>query len=209
MKHSFIDKYSYIESPIHKLPALFKIIFSFIFLIYVVLLKEAWWNYLIIFSLLLFFIFLSHIPPLFVFKRAGVILPFVLLVTIFLPFFKEDGLKMAIITFTKSFLSIIILILLISTTKFSDLISGLSKLRVPNIILMMLSFIYRYFFVLIDEAERMERAARLRSNQEGSKLLKTLSNIVGILFIRSYEKSERIYNAMFLRGFDGEKNECN
>ena len=105
-------------------------------------------------------------------------------------------------TFLNSFLIVFALILLVETTKFHDLLKGISRLGVPHIFLLLLSFIYRYFFVLIDEAERMLRAAKLRTFRKLS--LKTMGKILGVLFIRSYERSERIYYAMCSRGFDGD-----
>jgi cobalt/nickel transport system permease protein len=64
---------------------------------------------------------------------------------------------------------------------------------------------YRYFFVLVDELEKMLRAVKLRSFKNNRfKTFSILANIVGVLFIRSYERSERVYNAMSMRGFDGE-----
>jgi cobalt/nickel transport system permease protein len=101
-----------------------------------------------------------------------------------------------------SFLIIIALILLVETTRFSELLYGLSKLGFPKIIIILLSFIYRYFFVFIDEVEKMLCSAKIRSY--GKIPLKTLANMVGIFFIRSYESSERIYFAMRMRGFNGE-----
>lgn len=205
MKHFYVDKYSYLDSPVHRIRPVIKVVASFAFLIYVIISPEKWWNYSICFLGLLFLTFISKIPFSFVFKRALVILPFLILVIIFIPFFNENGIKIAGLTFIKSFLSIITLILLTSTTKFSALLRGLSSLGVPRIIILILSFMYRYFFVLVDELEKMLRAVKLRSFKNNRiKTFSILANIVGVLFIRSYERSERVYNAMSMRGFDGE-----
>ena len=66
---------------------------------------------------------------------------------------------------------------------------------------------YRYFFILIDDAERMERARKVR--YFGGRYLQQviiLSNMVGLLFIRAYERAERVYQSMVSRGFDGDIN---
>ena len=75
----------------------------------------------------------------------------------------------------------------------------------PRVMIMILSFMYRYVFVLVDEVMRM-RQARDSRNFGGSRLwhLRTIGNMTGTLFIRSYERGERVYAAMLARGFDGQ-----
>ena len=70
---------------------------------------------------------------------------------------------------------------------------------------MILSFMYRYLFVLVDETMRMKQARDSR-NFGGGRLwqIRTIGNMIGTLFIRSYERGERIYAAMVARGFDGQ-----
>ncbi len=205
MRHSFLDKYSSIDSPIHRVNPRIKIISSIVFLLYVIMFAERWeWSYFACFLFLLVLVFISMVPISFVLKRAIAILPFLLFIAIFIPFFREDGIKVFTLTLVKSILSITTLILLTSTTKFSDLLNGLTKLKVPTIITTILSFMYRYFFVLIDEIERMARAMSMRTFRRNRiKAIKVLAHIIGVLFIRSYERSERVYNAMLMRGFDG------
>lgn len=74
----------------------------------------------------------------------------------------------------------------------------------PRVMIMILSFMYRYIFVLVDEVMRM-RQARDSRNFGGKRLwqLRTIGNMIGTLFIRSYERGERVYAAMLARGFDG------
>ena len=63
---------------------------------------------------------------------------------------------------------------------------------------------YRYIFILVDEVMRMTRARDSRSF--GGRWLRqigTVGNMIGVLFIRSYERGERVYAAMMARGFDG------
>ena len=105
----------------------------------------------------------------------------------------------------KAWLSILSLILLTSTTKLSNLLKGLEQLRLPRVMVMILSFMYRYLFVLVDEVMRM-RQARDSRNFGGGRLwqIRTIGNMIGTLFIRSYERGERVYAAMVARGFDGQ-----
>ena len=70
-----------------------------------------------------------------------------------------------------------------------------------------ISFMYRYLFVLVDEAMRLQTARDARSVGAGRTLFwraKVLGGMIGCLFIRSYERSERIYAAMLSRGYAGE-----
>jgi cobalt/nickel transport system permease protein len=97
------------------------------------------------------------------------------------------------------------MIVLSSTTRFDALLKGLEKLGVPSLFIMLLSFMYRYVFVLTDEAMRMQRARDSRYCGVAPKgRIKVLANIIGTLFIRTYERGEQVYKSMAGRGFDGE-----
>jgi len=206
MKHSFLDRYSYLDSPVHRLSAISKIIISLQLLIAVLAIParaEGLWLYLGLSLFLALVIVISRIPVLFVLKRILSFIPFILLIIVFLPLMQKDGgLKMALFTSIRAFLSILVIVLLTSTTRFSGLLDGLRALKMPSIIIMMLSFIYRYFFILTDEMERLWYAVRLRApRMRGLEKVNTLGRLVGHLFIHSYERSERIYQAMTMRGY--------
>ncbi|MCJ7515557.1 MAG: cobalt ECF transporter T component CbiQ [Dehalococcoidia bacterium] len=224
MKHSFIDEYSYLNSVIHRLDPRTKLIASLAFILAVVLTPASdWRNFAIYFCMIAVMLVLSQVPPLYVLKRSLVIFPFVLLIAIFIPFFKEgqvagsynvwhwqisityDGLLILANVVVKSWLSILALILLSSTTKLDDLLKGLKQLGMPQVMILILSFMYRYIFVLVDEVMRIQQARDSR-NFGGSWLhhVKTIGHMLGTLFIRSYERGERIYAAMLARGFDGQ-----
>lgn len=99
------------------------------------------------------------------------------------------------------------MILLMTSTKFSDLIKALEKLKFPHLITMILSFMYRYIFVVLDELHKMKHAKEARQAGRSSKWFhtKVLANMIGVLFIRSYERAESVYLAMCSRGYDGKK----
>jgi cobalt/nickel transport system permease protein len=111
----------------------------------------------------------------------------------------------------KSWLSVQAALLLTYTTPFHDLIDALRDLRVPRILVEIIGFMYRYLAVIGDEAARMLRARSARSAEAGTGAsgpgvgwrARTTGLMVGSLFLRSYERSERIYAAMLSRGFDG------
>ena len=111
----------------------------------------------------------------------------------------------------KSWVSVQVALLLTFTTPFHDLIDGLRQLRMPRIIVSTISFMYRYLAVLSDEAGRMmrARASRSASLDDGGGgtvawRMRVVGGMVGSLFLRSYERSERIYAAIQSRGFQGE-----
>ncbi len=112
----------------------------------------------------------------------------------------------------KSWLSVQVAIVLAITTHFTDLLWALHSLRLPRLLIAIIAFMYRYLFVLADEAFRMARARQARSaapagEKAGGGLLwraKVTGWMVGQLFLRSYERSERVYHAMAARGYRGE-----
>jgi cobalt/nickel transport system permease protein len=224
VKHSFIDEYSHLNSVIHRLDPRTKLIASLAFIVAVVLTPASNWRVFgCYFCILVASLILSKLPPLYVLKRSLVIFPFVLMVAIFIPFFKEgevagsyniwlwqisitySGLFILANVVVKSWLCILALILLSSTTRLDDLLKALKQLGMPQVMILILSFMYRYIFVLVDEVMRIQQARDSR-NFGGSWLyhLKTIGHMVGTLFIRSYERGERIYAAMLARGFDGQ-----
>jgi cobalt/nickel transport system permease protein len=223
MEHSFFDKYSERDSFLHRLDPRTKIIsfLGFIILIVLTHIQELaiFGQYALI---ILALILLSRVPLLFFLKRSLLVLPFILMIIIFIPFLKEgktvftlnlwlvkpaithEGLLVCWNIMIKSISSVLLLTLLISTTNFNIMLKGLERLKIPRVLIILLSFMYRYLFLLIDEAERMQRARN--SRWFGGYLfrqIKILGNMIALLFIRSYERSERVYVAMLSRGFDG------
>jgi cobalt/nickel transport system permease protein len=111
----------------------------------------------------------------------------------------------------RSWLSVQIAILLVATTQFPDLIHALEHLRFPRTLTTIIAFLFRYLFVLTNEVFRILRArearsARLPDVKGGGNLgwrIKTTGSMAGQLFTRSYERSDRIYQAMASRGYTG------
>jgi cobalt/nickel transport system permease protein len=113
----------------------------------------------------------------------------------------------------KSWLSVQVAIVLAITTHFTSLLWAMQSLHVPRLLITIISFMYRYLFVLADEVYRMARARQSRSavpNKSDKKKNNPVWQasvtgwMVGQLFLRSYERSERVYNAMASRGYRGE-----
>ncbi|HEX78056.1 MAG TPA: cobalt ECF transporter T component CbiQ [Dehalococcoidia bacterium] len=224
MRHSFLDKYSQLHSPIHHLDPRVKLALSFAFILGVVTTPPTLWPAFVLYLILLWcLILISRLPPLFVLVRSLIIIPFVVVVAVFVPFFSgggvagsyslgpwqvtvsHHGLMVLWNVVVKAWLSVQALILLSSTTRLPDLLRGMQGLGMPRVLIMILSFMYRYLFVLIDEVMRM-RQARDSRNFGGKRLWqwKTIGSMAGSLFLRSYERGERVYMSMMARGFDGQ-----
>jgi cobalt/nickel transport system permease protein len=110
----------------------------------------------------------------------------------------------------KSWLSVQMAILLTATTPLVDLLVAMHALRLPRLLTAVLSLMWRYLAVLADEALRMLRAREARSaslqGAGGGSLswrARVTGAMAGTLFLRGYERSERIYSAMLARGYDG------
>lgn len=207
MHHSYIDKYAELDSVIHKADSRLKIIISFVFILFIVSANPtAYLSFVLYGLILLILLAVSRIPFLFIFKKTLVVIPFVVLIAVFIPFMKgQDGIILFRGIVLRSYLSILCMTLLISSTKFTRLLKGLEQLKIPKIFIMIMSFMYRYLFLLVDETQRMQRAKESRSFKKTKhfRIVKILSNIIGVLFVRSYERAERVYLAMCSRGFNG------
>ena len=209
---------------IHRLDPRTKFVAVFLLILALALTSPGRWPvFAVYFVLIAILILLSRVPVLYILKRSLVIIPFVLVIAVFIPFFKGGdafasftvwtwhisatyyGLQILATIAVKAWLSILSLILLTSTTKITDLLRGLEQLRLPRVMVMILSFMYRYIFILVDEVLRMKQARDSR-NVGGSRLwhIKTVGKMAGTLFIRSYERGERVYTAMAARGYDGQ-----
>jgi cobalt/nickel transport system permease protein len=116
----------------------------------------------------------------------------------------QEGLVILGSVSTKAFLSLIILNLLTMTTSIPDLLNALLVLRTPPLLVAIMVSMYRYISVLVTESQAMQRAAaarNFRGNDHWQRLV--LGNMIGSLFIRTYDRGERIYQAMLARGYQG------
>jgi cobalt/nickel transport system permease protein len=223
------DRYEAQESLIHRLDPRVKVVVTVLFIISNVLLPDgAWLAFLLSWGVVLGVNGLANLSLGYAFKRSFVALPFALaaITSIFTvagqPIFSFNlgswhivATDAGLIRFTsiviRSWLSVQMAILLTATTQFPDLMHALRHLRLPQVLVAVISFTYRYLFVLSDEAMRLMRArearsARLAPGQGGGTLLwraRVAGNMVGQLFLRSYERSDRVYNAMLARGYKG------
>jgi len=190
------------DSLVHRLPAALKLGVALVIIVATVLAPIQWcvW-YIGVTALMVLTAGLSRLPLLFLVKRLLVLSPFVLgvvLVNAFQPAGRDKWLAVAV----KSVLCLLTVILVSNTTPFSQILRVLKSIRVPTLLITTIALMHRYLFVLMDESERMRRARASRTFTRRRRFeWRSLSTVVGQLFIRASERAERIYDAMCARGW--------
>jgi len=228
----FLDPYRSGQSPIHRLEARVKLILTVAFVFTAALTPAgAWPIYILLFALVLAAEILSEVGVGYILKRAWLAL-FFILAALPLAFTvpgealfripvgawtltaSAPGVERFISIALKSWISFQAAILLAATTTFPDLMVAMRAVRVPRLLVAIFGLMWRYLFVLADEAIRLMRARQARSGHSDLPGLKPGGSIrwrgsvaggmVGNLFLRAFERSDRIYMAMLARGYDGE-----
>jgi cobalt/nickel transport system permease protein len=204
-------------SPVHRLAPEVKIMAMVMYTVVVVITpREALWAFAGYAVLIAAVATTARIRPGWLVKRATIELPFVLLAVV-LPFagygervswlgmsLSIDGLYGAWNIFAKGTLGVLASLVLAATTPARDLLVGLDRLRCPQVITQIATFMMRYLEVLTEEARRM-RIARLSRGYDPRFLwqVKAFAVGVGALFLRAFERGERVYLAMVSRGYTG------
>ncbi|PIE91409.1 MAG: hypothetical protein CR997_01065 [Acidobacteria bacterium] len=207
MKHDFIDTYSRLDSPIHRLPAAFKLFFAISAILFWTVMPFGFLYQAAVVQTVFFILLgmISRVPFFFILRRLGMVAPFLLVIVLVNGFsgnLNRDS--MIMMTLRVSF-SMLTLIFLVATTRFTCILKVLQQWKVPKLFLIVLAFMYRYSFILVDELEKMLRVVQLRrGTQRSLGLWKIYSNVLGLIFIKSYDRAERVHHAMVMRGFDGE-----
>ena len=229
MHFDAFDRYHDTESFIHRLDPRAKVLVTVAFILSNALLPDgAWTAFAVSWLFMLFVNILSNLGFLFTFKRSFIALPFALVaVTVLFSIpgralstfhflfwdltITDMGLLRFVSILVRSWLSVQMAIMLVATARFPDIIHALEHLRVPSILTTIIAFLYRYLFVLADEVFRLLRARESRSaastgSRSGGSVAwraEVAGNMAGQLFLRSYERSDRVYNAMLARGYTG------
>ncbi|MET8088656.1 cobalt ECF transporter T component CbiQ [Micromonospora sp. NPDC005220] len=205
------------DSPVHRLPPEVKIVAMVVFTIAVVATpREAFWAFGAYAVLVAVVAALARVGPRWLLSRALIELPFVLF-AVALPFLgsgdrvevlglrlSEDGLHGAWNILAKGTLGVLVSLLLAATTTTRDLIVGLDRLHCPQVLTQIATFMLRYLDVLVGEARRM-RVARISRGDDPRFLwqLRGFAAGIGALFLRAFERGERVYLAMLSRGYTG------
>lgn len=218
MKHSFIDKYSTLGSPVHRLDARLRLVAAFMAILVMVSVPKGVLAPFVLFSLLIFILtWLSRVPFRFIFGRCLIVAPFILISAAFYPISSlleagatkapnlHEQIMTALSIVIKAFLSVVMVTLLVSTGKFHELLHGLRRMKAPKLLGVLSAMMYRYVFILYDEALRTSRARESRTPGKcRTGRIKTFGNRAMMVFIRSWSRSQTVYHAMLSRGFTGE-----
>lgn len=209
--------YHHGESPLHRLPAHVKLVATFALVFAVVATpREALWVFALAAAMLVTATAVAGLGPRFVIARLVIELPFVL-VALLLPFF-GSGRRIDVAWFSlsveglwdlwnvlaKATLGLLASIVLAGTTRMTDLLRGFDTLRTPRMITAIMGFMLRYFDLVIAELRRMRVAMSSRGHRpRWLGHIGPYARSVGLLFLRSYERGERVYLAMAARGYTG------
>lgn len=117
----------------------------------------------------------------------------------------QDGLYFAGLVTLKCSTILLAILALVATSPISVLGAGLLRLRVPPKLCHLLLFTYRYIHIIGEEFTRLSTAARMRGFRPGTNIhtYRTYANFTAQLLLRSWERAERVQQAMLLRGFNG------
>ena len=214
------ERYTYILSPVHALDPRAKILAALAFVLAVVLSPPLPAAGLIgAVALLVAGALLARLPLGHVLGRSALVLPFAGTIALLAPLaahggslnwaglagaYANGGWIVAYAVLSKAWLSAFTAVLLSATTPVPRLFKGLERLRVPDVMLMMLAFMYRYVGAMRDQVTSLRRALDSRApSLTRLGRLRLYGNLAGNMFLRSYERGERVYAAMRSRGYDG------
>lgn len=221
MHHAYLDRYAGGDSFFHRLDSRVKLLAAVVYTVLVLSLPPTvpdvvCWYAIAPFGLLLF----AGIPAGFVFRRIAVVSPFVLVLALSCPVYDKTphpidiggwtvpltaGWLRCFTILIKFVVTMLTLFALTSTTRFADMLAGMQRMGLPNILVVQLSFVYRYLFVLVDRVHHIlrARAARKLRYLGFARELRIAAAMIGALFLDSLESAERVHMAMQARGFTG------
>jgi len=211
-----IDQFALADTAVHRIDPRVKVLTALIFIVSVVSFER--YAVIPLLPFVLYPVILAtegRVPLGWLGSRLLAAAPFAVLIGLFNPLLDREVVAtigpLVITGGWVSYLSIIIRFLLttaaalvlIATTSFNGVCMALERLGVPDVFATQLLFLYRYLFVLAEEALTMQQARDLRSFGRRGTGIRVLGQILGHLLLRTYARAQRVYSAMLLRGFDG------
>ena len=178
--------------------------------------RSTLWPYLVDAAVLVAVIRAARLRPGFVASRAVVVLPFVVF-AVLIPFVasgprvdvlgipvSEEGLRSAAHVLAKAILGVTTSVVLAGTTELPRILAGLDRLRVPSVLTQIAGFMLRYLEVVTGELRRMRTSMTARGyDPRWISQARPIAAASGALFVRSYERGERVHRAMLARGYAG------
>lgn len=150
------------------------------------------------------------------FQRMKVVLILVIGVGIFNPMLDREligyvgkipittGMISMLTLILKGIYTVIMAYILIATTCIEDICYALRLIKVPKVLVTLILLIYRYIFIMIEEASKMMMSYKLRAPKQRGIHYRVWGPLVGQWLLRSMDRAENVYESMQLRGFDGE-----
>jgi cobalt/nickel transport system permease protein len=228
----FLDPYHSGSSIVHRTDARVKLILCLAFIFTIAIIPSgAWMLFFLMYVIVVSIEYTTEVGVIYYLKRSAIALPFILAaapLVFTVPGPALFGFTIGSWEFSasipgmerfgsiavKSWISIQAAIVLTAATQFPDILAAMRTLRIPRLLVGIFGLMWRYLFVFADEAMRLLRARAARSGSTGNPDLHTGGSITwrattagglaGNLFVRSLDRSERIYIAMLSRGYDGE-----
>jgi cobalt/nickel transport system permease protein len=212
-----LDQLASGTTSLHQLDARAKVLVVLVFVLCVVSFDKYELS-----AMLPFFIFpivmatWGNLPPGYLLRKVGVVLPFAFVVGAFNPLFDRaiilhvgsigisGGWLSCMSIMVRALLTVGTALILVGVTGFADICRALERLGMPQAFAVQLLFLYRYIFVLIEEVARASRAREVRSFGTKGKGIVPFGHIIGHLLMRTWQRAERIHMAMLARGFTGE-----
>ena len=209
--------YIHEHSPLHRIAPEAKLLATLGMVISVAVTpREQVWAFGVYALMVSILIWVARVPAKFVAVRLLGVAPFVLF-ALLIPFIATgettvvwglemsvDGLWATWNILAKTILGASVTIVLTATTEVPDMIEGLGILRVPALFVSITMFMIRYLELVADELGRMRLAMAARGyDPSGLHQVRPIASSAGTLFVRSYERGERVHAAMLSRGFTG------
>jgi cobalt/nickel transport system permease protein len=148
----------------------------------------------------------ARVPLMAAWARAAIVLPFtaVFAVVCWISGDPARGVALAL----KSYVSALAVLALVATTPLPALLHGLERMRAPVFLLTVAQFLYRYLFVISEEAQHMAKSAAARGGSArgmatGRRRFRAAAGALSVLFARSYGRAQDVHRAMLARGFTG------
>ena len=205
------------NTPLHSLDARAKVLVTLFFLLAMLSLGRYEVSRLLPFAAFPLILAVQGGVPLgLLLRRAALALPFVVFVGIFNPLIDRSvhltlgplaitgGMLSLSSIVLRSLLAVTTALVLVAVTGFDQICRALGRLGMPTALLVQLQFLYRYLFVLADEALRMLHARVQRCAKDTRPSLREYRALLGSLLLRTLDRAGRVHQAMLCRGFDGQ-----
>jgi cobalt/nickel transport system permease protein len=198
LHHNVVEEWSRGASFLHRRAPLAKVLPLAVFLILLATAHRRLGLLAASLAVLLAAGFLAARLPLYAaFSRAAAVLPFTGMFALVSWLAGDPGRAIELVL--KSYISAMAVLLLVGTTPLQELLRSLELIKLPGFLLTVVQFLYRYLFLVLEEAAHMRDAAASR----GGITFRAAAGALAVLFVRSYNRAEGIHRAMIARGFDG------